>query len=257
MLVKYILYFTTAIFLDCVMRNYLQQGLWNIYNYVQIFSWLVPYSEYDLCTHNRCWKVAYLIACNAGMKYLAPSMSYILNLYYILIFRTAGMKYVKILTATHRFVCNKYFLLICSLKFKLNKFHTNTAAAFLTGVAGASMLGGFGMTLGMAKKKDPHMFNKGMMGARELQEAGGALAMRALGWGTFYAVTGFSIFCFCAWKLTGSKDVSSSFVIIYKFLNSFYLCVLLSIDIYSVLVYYCLLIFAQHQHIQFLFVFPL
>ncbi|ROT74183.1 transmembrane protein 242 [Penaeus vannamei] len=82
-----------------------------------------------------------------------------------------------------------------------------TAAAFLTGVAGASMLGGFGMTLGMAKKKDPHMFNKGMMGARELHEAGGALAMRALGWGTFYAVTGFSIFCFCAWKLTGSKDL--------------------------------------------------
>ncbi|XP_042868989.1 transmembrane protein 242-like [Penaeus japonicus] len=81
------------------------------------------------------------------------------------------------------------------------------AAAFLTGVAGASMLGGFGMTLGMAKKKDPHMFNKGMIGARDLHEAGGALAMRALGWGTFYAVTGFSLVCFCVWKLTGSRDL--------------------------------------------------
>ena len=70
------------------------------------------------------------------------------------------------------------------------------------------MIGGFGMTLGMAKKKDPSMFNKGMMGARELQEAGGALAMRALGFGTLYAVTGFSIFCFGVWKLMGVQNVS-------------------------------------------------
>ncbi|KAK8743279.1 hypothetical protein OTU49_001347 [Cherax quadricarinatus] len=81
------------------------------------------------------------------------------------------------------------------------------SAAFLTGVAGVSMLGAFGMTLGMAKKKDPEMFNKGIMGTRELREAGGALAMRALGWGTLYAVAGFSIFCFGVWKLMGVKDL--------------------------------------------------
>ncbi|XP_050727820.1 transmembrane protein 242-like [Eriocheir sinensis] len=81
------------------------------------------------------------------------------------------------------------------------------AAAFLTGVAGVSMLGGFGMTLGMAKKKDPNMFNKGIMGARELHEAGGALALRALGWGSLYAVAGFSVFCFSIWKLSGAKDL--------------------------------------------------
>lgn len=81
------------------------------------------------------------------------------------------------------------------------------AAAFLTGVAGVSMLGGFGMTLGMAKKKDPNMFNKGMMGARELHEAGGALALRALGWGSLYAVAGFSVFCLSVWKLSGAKDL--------------------------------------------------
>lgn len=123
----------------------------------------------------------------------------------------------------HRFVSVSVCCVLFSFTLNLNKFHAFTAAAFLTGVAGASMLGGFGMTLGMAKKKDPHMFNKGMMGARELHEAGGALAMRALGWGTFYAVTGFSIFCFCAWKLTGSKDVSCVFVIICKCLYAFYL----------------------------------
>lgn len=83
-----------------------------------------------------------------------------------------------------------------------------TAAAFLTGVAGVSLLGGFGMTLGMAKKKDPNMFNKGMMGARELHEAGGALALRALGLGSLYALAGFSVFCFSVWKLSGAKDVS-------------------------------------------------
>ncbi|XP_068248938.1 transmembrane protein 242 [Palaemon carinicauda] len=63
------------------------------------------------------------------------------------------------------------------------------------------------MTLGMAKKKDPEMFNKGMIGARDLHSAGGALAMRALGWGTFYAVTGFSLFCLGVWKLSGASNL--------------------------------------------------
>lgn len=92
--------------------------------------------------------------------------------------------------------------------YQLTTAHLSPAAAFLTGVAGVSMLGGFGMTLGMAKKKDPNMFNKGIMGARELHEAGGALALRALGWGSLYAVAGFSVFCFSIWKLSGAKDVS-------------------------------------------------
>ncbi|XP_042221053.1 transmembrane protein 242-like, partial [Homarus americanus] len=88
----------------------------------------------------------------------------------------------------------------------VNKFKYQSAA-FLTGIAGVSLLGGFGMTLGMAKKKDPEMFNKGIIGTRELREAGGALALRALGWGTLYAVAGFSVFCFGAWKLMGAKDL--------------------------------------------------
>ncbi|KAK3862661.1 hypothetical protein Pcinc_031498 [Petrolisthes cinctipes] len=81
------------------------------------------------------------------------------------------------------------------------------AAAFLTGVAGVSLLGGFGTTLGMTKKKDPNMFSKGIMGSQQLHEAGGALAMRALGRGTLYAVSGFSLFCFGMWKLVGANSL--------------------------------------------------
>lgn len=45
------------------------------------------------------------------------------------------------------------------------------------------------------------------MPTKELPESGSSLAMKALGWGTFYAVSGFSIFCFGVWKLMGVKDV--------------------------------------------------
>lgn len=40
------------------------------------------------------------------------------------------------------------------------------------------------------------------------EESGGSLALKALGWGTFYAVTGFTAFSFAVWKLIGAKDVS-------------------------------------------------
>ena len=89
-----------------------------------------------------------------------------------------------------------------------NIFSSYTAGAFLSGMTFISFLGGFGMTLGQAKKKDLQMYNKGVMGTRELHEAGSALALRALGWGTFYAVSGFSLLCFGIWKLMGVNDVS-------------------------------------------------
>lgn len=79
--------------------------------------------------------------------------------------------------------------------------------SFLLSVAGISILGGFGMALAMAKKKDPVYFFKGMVPTKELPESGGSLAMRALGWGTLYAVTGFSAFCFGVWKLMGVKNL--------------------------------------------------
>ncbi|PRD30287.1 UNVERIFIED_CONTAM: transmembrane protein [Trichonephila clavipes] len=80
--------------------------------------------------------------------------------------------------------------------------------SFLLTVTGISVIGGFGMALAMAKKRDPVYFFKGMMQTKELPESGGSLAMRALGWGTLYAVSGFSVFCFGVWKMMGVKNVS-------------------------------------------------
>lgn len=39
-------------------------------------------------------------------------------------------------------------------------------------------------------------------------DEGSALALRALGYGTAYAVLGTGLFCFGVWKLSGAKDVS-------------------------------------------------
>ncbi|KAK7108211.1 hypothetical protein V1264_015987 [Littorina saxatilis] len=74
-------------------------------------------------------------------------------------------------------------------------------------VASFSILGGFGMTIAMAKKKDPSMFTKGLFPTHELPESGGNLALRALGWGTFYAVAGVGSFCFVVWKLMGVNNL--------------------------------------------------
>jgi len=74
-------------------------------------------------------------------------------------------------------------------------------------VTGASIIFGFGMTLAMAKKRDPNFFNKGLMGSKEIPESGSSLALRALGWGTLYSVSGFSLFCFGVWKLMGVSNL--------------------------------------------------
>lgn len=105
------------------------------------------------------------------------------------------------------------------------------AAAFLTGVTGISILFGFGTTLAAAKRKDPHFFDQGLTGQvgeaaveprpqphrvngrivhpRPIQqiEPGASLAVRALGWGTLYAVTGCSVLFYGIWTLMGVKDV--------------------------------------------------
>lgn len=66
------------------------------------------------------------------------------------------------------------------------------------------------MTLAAAKKKDPVMFEKGTRITRDLQETGMDLAVRALKWGTFYAVSGCSLVAFGVWTLSGASNVSSS-----------------------------------------------
>lgn len=91
---------------------------------------------------------------------------------------------------------------------------------FMTTVAGASILFGFGMTLALAKKRDPVYFAKGFLPSHttvktskassesELLESGSRLAVRALGWGTFYALSGFSLFSLAVWKLMAVQNVS-------------------------------------------------
>lgn len=49
----------------------------------------------------------------------------------------------------------------------------------------------------------------GLQGSVEMADAGVLLALRALGWGTVYAVAGTSLICYGIWKLSGAKDVST------------------------------------------------
>ncbi|CAG9136215.1 hypothetical protein JYU34_016470 [Plutella xylostella] len=81
------------------------------------------------------------------------------------------------------------------------------AGAFLASVAGISAFVGFGATVAAAKKTDPKYFNKGLHGSVELADAGAILALRALGWGSLYAIAGTSCFCYGIWKLSGAKDL--------------------------------------------------
>ncbi|XP_021934908.1 transmembrane protein 242 isoform X2 [Zootermopsis nevadensis] len=81
------------------------------------------------------------------------------------------------------------------------------AGIFLASVAGISALVGFGTTIGSVRKKDPAFFNKGITGTREMTETGASLAVRALGWGTLYAVVGCTVFFYSIWKLAGVNDM--------------------------------------------------
>ncbi|XP_072940940.1 transmembrane protein 242 [Epargyreus clarus] len=81
------------------------------------------------------------------------------------------------------------------------------AGAFLASIAGISAFVGFSVTLSAAKKADPKYFNKGLHSSVELADAGAILALRALGWGTFYAIAGTSSLCYGIWKLSGAKNL--------------------------------------------------
>ncbi|KFB39304.1 AGAP009165-PA-like protein [Anopheles sinensis] len=81
------------------------------------------------------------------------------------------------------------------------------AGAFLATVGAASAIAGFSKAIMSAKKSDPKYFDKGLHGSIALHEAGTSLALRALGWGTLYAILGTGTICFGIWKLSGAKDM--------------------------------------------------
>uniref|UniRef100_A0A0B7B3P3 Transmembrane protein 242 n=1 Tax=Arion vulgaris TaxID=1028688 RepID=A0A0B7B3P3_9EUPU len=89
-----------------------------------------------------------------------------------------------------------------------DKYQRLKAGMFLTSITGMSILGGFGMTLAMAKRQDPDMFVKGIHGTREIPESGVSLATRALARGSLYSVAGVSLFCFAVWKLMGVHSLA-------------------------------------------------
>ncbi|EDW78211.1 uncharacterized protein Dwil_GK16295 [Drosophila willistoni] len=89
---------------------------------------------------------------------------------------------------------------------KKRKFNIQ-AAAFLGLVGGVSALFGFSRTLSIAKKSDSKVLQQ--QGTRQgliLMDEGSALALRALGWGSLYAIMGTGAFCYGFWKLSGAKD---------------------------------------------------
>ncbi|KAF5299382.1 hypothetical protein FQR65_LT09423 [Abscondita terminalis] len=81
------------------------------------------------------------------------------------------------------------------------------AGIFLTSVTGISAIIGFGATLSAVKKQDVKSFNKGMIGNLEMTEPAIYLALRALGWGTVYAVTSCGFLFYGIWKLSGAETL--------------------------------------------------
>ncbi|MCL4123730.1 UNVERIFIED_CONTAM: hypothetical protein GTU68_057886 [Idotea baltica] len=69
------------------------------------------------------------------------------------------------------------------------------------------MISGFGYKLGVARKSDPQMFDKGLIKTNKLHSAGSTLALKALGWGSLYAISGFTVFCCLVWKLSGAHSM--------------------------------------------------
>ncbi|PIK52920.1 putative transmembrane protein [Apostichopus japonicus] len=81
---------------------------------------------------------------------------------------------------------------------------------FLGSVACLGVLGGFAMTVARVKKRNPASFMKGVLANPELDqmESGASVGLRALGWGTVFALTGVGTISFVFCKLIGVSSVS-------------------------------------------------
>ncbi|XP_078041795.1 transmembrane protein 242 [Augochlora pura] len=80
------------------------------------------------------------------------------------------------------------------------------ATVFLGSIAGVSALIGFSGALAAAKKQDTKGFDMGVMGGKGLPESGTALAMRALFWGSVWAIGGCGLLFYSIWKITGATN---------------------------------------------------
>lgn len=74
-------------------------------------------------------------------------------------------------------------------------------------VAGVAAGAGFTKTMLAAKKEEQKLLEKGLISNVHLLDSGSSLAMRALGWGTLYAVLGTGTICYGIWKLSGATNV--------------------------------------------------
>jgi hypothetical protein len=83
------------------------------------------------------------------------------------------------------------------------------AGLFLTLVTSLGVLSGFGYSFTTTKKKetkDLDLNKENLRSFYNLHDSGVQLARRALLRATLYSVSGFSLFCFSVWKLSGAKN---------------------------------------------------